>query len=44
MIDIQEIQKYLELVQEHPRNVSQKFEKIVHLELEISKDNPISVR
>ena len=43
LTDIQEILNYFEPVQKHPRNISQKFEKLAHLQLEISKDNLILV-
>ena len=44
LTDIKETLNFFELVQKHLRNVSRKFENIAHLQLEISKDNLISVR
>ena len=42
--DIQEIWHYFEAVYKNPRNISQKLTIISHPELNISKDNLISVR
>ena len=44
LMDIQEILNYLELVYRHPRNVSIKFEKGTHPDLEIYTVNIKSVR